>query len=52
VLTAEGKALLTDARTVAGNIDLFRARARGLEPDAMFSTEVLTAAVAAFHVLS
>ncbi len=59
VLTAEGKALLTDARTVAGSIDLFKARARGLagglEPevsvavDVMFPTEVLTAAVAAFQ---
>jgi DNA-binding transcriptional LysR family regulator len=59
VLTAEGKALLTDARTVAGSMDLFKARARGLagglEPevslvaDVMFPTDVLTAAVAAFH---
>ena len=59
VLTAEGKALLTDARTVARSMDLFKARARGLagglEPevsvvvDVMFPTEVLTCAVAAFH---
>jgi DNA-binding transcriptional LysR family regulator len=59
VLTAAGKALLTDARTVAHSMDLFKARARGLagglEPevsivvDVMFPTEVLTSAVAAFH---
>jgi DNA-binding transcriptional LysR family regulator len=59
VLTAEGKALLTDARTVAGSIDLFKARARGLAGgleaevsvvvDVMFPTDVLTAAVAAFQ---
>ena len=30
VLTAEGKALLADARAIAGDIDLFKARARGL----------------------
>ena len=60
VLTAEGKALLTDARAVAGSMDLFKARARGLagglEPevslvvDVMFPTEVLTTSVAAFYV--
>jgi len=59
VLTADGKALLADARTVAGNIDLFKARARGLagglEPEltvfvnALFPTDVLTSAVAAFR---
>jgi DNA-binding transcriptional LysR family regulator len=59
VLTAEGRALLTDARAVAGSIDLFKARARGLssglEPelsvvvDVMFPTRVLTCAVAAFQ---
>jgi DNA-binding transcriptional LysR family regulator len=59
VLTAEGRALLTDARAVAGSIDLFKARARGLssglEPelsvvvDVMFPTMVLTCAVAAFQ---
>jgi DNA-binding transcriptional LysR family regulator len=59
VLTAEGKALLTDARTVARSIDLFKARARGLagglEPevsivvDVMFPTVVLTGAVADFQ---
>jgi DNA-binding transcriptional LysR family regulator len=59
VLTAEGKALLTDARTVARSMDLFKARARGLagglEPevsvvvDVMFPTVVLTGAVADFQ---
>jgi len=59
VLTPEGKALLADARTVAGNIDLFKARARGLagglEPELtvyvniLFPTTVLTSAVAAFR---
>ena len=59
VLTAEGKALLIDARTVARNMDLFKARARGLagglEPevsvvvDVMFPTVVLTGAVADFQ---
>ena len=59
VLTHEGKALLTDARTVARSMDLFKARARGLagglEPevsvvvDVMFPTVVLTGAVADFQ---
>jgi DNA-binding transcriptional LysR family regulator len=59
VLTSEGKALLADARQVAGNIDLFKARARGLagglEPEltvyvnALFPTAVLTSAVTAFR---
>jgi len=59
VLTAQGKALLIDARTVARNMDLFKARARGLagglEPevsvvvDVMFPTVVLTGAVADFQ---
>ena len=59
VLTAEGKALLADARAIAGDIDLFKARARGLagglEPEltvfvnALFPTGVLTGAVAAFR---
>lgn len=59
VLTAEGKALLTDARTVARSVDLFKARARGLagglEPevsvvvDVMCPTLVLTGAVADFQ---
>lgn len=60
VLTAEGKALLMDARTVARTMDLFKARARGLagglEPevsvvvDVMCPTVVLTSAVADFQV--
>ena len=59
VLTAQGRALLTDARAVAGSVDLFKARARGLagglEPelsvvvDVMFPTKVLTCAVVAFQ---
>jgi DNA-binding transcriptional LysR family regulator len=59
VLTGEGRALLADARAVAGSMDLFKARARGLagglEPelsvvvDLMFPTRVLTGAVAAFQ---
>src|ERR1700751_4183498 len=56
VLTPDGRALLADARAVAGSMDLFKARARGLagglEPelsvvvDVMFPTRVLTSAVA------
>ncbi len=59
VLTAAGRALLADARAVAGGMDLFKARAKGLagglEPelsvviDVMFPIEVLTCAVAAFQ---
>ncbi len=59
VLTAAGRALLADARAVAGGMDLFKARAKGLagglEPelsvvvDVMFPIEVLTSAVAAFQ---
>jgi DNA-binding transcriptional LysR family regulator len=59
VLTGEGRALLADARAVAGSVDLFKARARGLsgglEPelgvvvDVMFPTGALTSAVAAFQ---
>lgn len=59
VLTAEGRALLADARTVAGDMDLFKARARGLagglEPElsvtvnVLFPTGALTAAVTAFQ---
>jgi DNA-binding transcriptional LysR family regulator len=59
VLTGEGRALLADARAVAGSMDLFKARARGLsgglEPelsvvvDVMFPTRVLTWTVAAFQ---
>jgi DNA-binding transcriptional LysR family regulator len=60
VLTDQGRALLTDARAVAGNMDLFKARAKslagGLEPelsvviDFMFPGEPFIAAVAAFQV--
>lgn len=59
VLTAEGKALLIDARAVAGNMDFFKARARGLagglEPElsvvlhVLFPTAVVTDAVSAFQ---
>jgi DNA-binding transcriptional LysR family regulator len=59
ILTAEGRALLADARQVAGSVDLFKARARGLagglEPelsvvvDVLFPTVALTCAVAAFQ---
>jgi DNA-binding transcriptional LysR family regulator len=59
VLSPAGQALLAEARTVAGGMDLFKARAKGLagglEPelsvvvDVMFSMTVLTCAVAAFQ---
>jgi DNA-binding transcriptional LysR family regulator len=59
VLTDQGRALLADARAVAGDVDLFKARAKslagGLEPelsvavDVMFPPERFTAAVAAFQ---
>jgi DNA-binding transcriptional LysR family regulator len=59
VLTAAGHALLADARAVAGGMDLFKARAKGLAGgleaelsvvvDVMFPTEVLTCAVADFQ---
>jgi DNA-binding transcriptional LysR family regulator len=59
VLTDQGRSLLTDARTVAGTMDLFKARAKGLagglEPelsvvvDVMFPMCALTDAVTAFH---
>jgi DNA-binding transcriptional LysR family regulator len=59
VLTDEGRALLADARRVAGHVDLLKARAKtlagGLEPelsvavDVMFPDVALTAAVAAFQ---
>ncbi|HEY4443609.1 MAG TPA: LysR family transcriptional regulator [Steroidobacteraceae bacterium] len=58
-LTDQGRALLADARAVAGNIDLFKARAKrlagGLEPelsvavDVVFPLAPFTAAVAAFQ---
>jgi DNA-binding transcriptional LysR family regulator len=59
VLTDQGRALLADARSVAGNVDLLKARAKsfagGLEPelslavDVMFPDATLTSAVAAFQ---
>jgi DNA-binding transcriptional LysR family regulator len=59
VLTDQGRALLADARTVAGNVDLFKARAKslagGLEPelsvavDVMFPDATFTRVVAAFQ---
>jgi DNA-binding transcriptional LysR family regulator len=59
VLTDQGRALLADARSVASDVDLFKARARslagGLEPelsvavDVMFPETTFTGAVAAFQ---
>jgi DNA-binding transcriptional LysR family regulator len=59
VLTDQGRALLADARAVAGDVDLLKARAKslagGLEPelslavDIMFPDVTLTDAVAAFQ---
>ncbi len=59
VLTEPGRALLTHARTITGDMDLFKAQARGLagglEPylsaviDVMFPMSIVTAAVSAFH---
>jgi DNA-binding transcriptional LysR family regulator len=59
VLTDPGRALLADARAVAGNVDLFKAQARslagGLEPelsvavDIMFPDAAFAAAVADFQ---
>jgi DNA-binding transcriptional LysR family regulator len=59
VLTDQGRALLADARAVAGDVDLLKARAKslagGLEPelsvavDVMFPEETFTHAVAAFQ---
>ena len=59
VLTDQGRALLADARAVAGGVDLFKARAKslagGLEPelsvavDVMFPVDAFAAAVAAFQ---
>src|SRR6202051_3968533 len=59
VLTDQGRALLADARAVAGDIDLLKARAKsfagGLEPelsvavDVMFPDSIFTAAVADFQ---
>jgi DNA-binding transcriptional LysR family regulator len=59
VLTAQGRALLPEARAVAGGIELFKARAKclagGLEPelsvavDVLFPEATFTAAVGAFQ---
>jgi DNA-binding transcriptional LysR family regulator len=59
VLTDKGRALLADARVVAGDVDLLKARAKslagGLEPelsaavDVMFPDATFTQAVAAFQ---
>jgi DNA-binding transcriptional LysR family regulator len=59
VLTDQGRALLADARAVAGDVDLLKARAKslagGLEPelsaavDVMFPDATFTHAVAAFQ---
>jgi DNA-binding transcriptional LysR family regulator len=59
-LTGQGQALLSLARTVASEVDLFKARAKGfaggleteltLVVDAMFPVAVLASAVAAFQV--
>src|SRR5258708_11717478 len=59
VLTDQGRALLANARAVAGDVDLLKARAKslagGLEPelsvavDVMFPEVTFTAAVAAFQ---
>src|SRR5580658_2737601 len=59
VLTDQGRALLANARAVAGDVDLLKARAKslagGLEPelsvavDVMLPDATLTAAVAAFQ---
>jgi DNA-binding transcriptional LysR family regulator len=59
VLTDQGRALLADARAVAGDVDLLKARAKslsgGLEPelsvavDVMFPDVAFTDAVAAFQ---
>ena len=60
VLTEAGRALLPDARAVAGNVDAFKARARGLAGgleaelsvaiDVMLPTPILTHAVADFSL--
>src|SRR5579863_6700249 len=59
VLTNQGRALLPDARAVAGDVDVLKARAKnmagGLEPelsvavDVMFPLQPVTDAVAAFQ---
>src|SRR6202171_4601740 len=60
VLTESGRALLPDARAVAGSVDAFKARARGLAGgleaelsvavDVMVPTPILTRAVAEFSL--
>jgi DNA-binding transcriptional LysR family regulator len=60
VLTEAGRALLPEARAVAGNVDAFKARARGLAGgleaelsvaiDVMLPTRILTQAVADFSL--
>jgi DNA-binding transcriptional LysR family regulator len=60
VLTESGRALLPDARAVAGTVDAFKARARGLAGgleaelsvaiDVMLPTPILTHAVAEFSL--
>src|SRR5258708_5936359 len=60
ILTDQGEALLSLARAVASEVDLFKARAKGLAGgleaelslvvDAMFPVAVLASAVAAFQV--
>jgi DNA-binding transcriptional LysR family regulator len=59
VLTEQGRALVVEARTVIGSMDLFKARARGLAGgleaelsvvvDVMFPIDVLTVAVVEFQ---
>ena len=59
VLTERGRALLAQARAVAGDMDLFKAHAKGLAGgleadlsvviDVMFPMAIVTAAVTAFH---
>jgi DNA-binding transcriptional LysR family regulator len=59
VLTEQGRALLAHARAVAGDMDLFKAHAKGLAGgleadlsvviDVMFPMAIVTAAVTAFH---
>jgi len=59
VLTAQGRALLSEARAVAGSVEVFKAHAKGLaegfEPelsiavDVLFPVTTLTAAVAHFQ---
>jgi DNA-binding transcriptional LysR family regulator len=59
VLTDQGRALVADARAIAGNVDLFKAQARslagGMEPelsvavDIMFPAATFAAAVADFQ---